>query len=111
MGKKWLPHMQTYIYTWNFLKYLLDNCTDKPFLYLRYIDNIFVIWQHGEDKLEKFHAYVNSIHPNIRLTLTSSAANISYLDISVSLLLLLSYHRRLRMILRSARAARGRRSG
>ena len=33
-------------------------------------------------------------------------------EISVGvLLLLLSYHRRLRMILRSARAARGRRSG
>ena len=30
---------------------------------------------------------------------------------NVLLLLLLSYHRRLRMILRSARAARGRRSG
>ena len=66
-------------------KYLLDKCTDKPLLYLRYVDDIFLIWQHGEDKLEQFHAYVNSLHHNINLTLTSSAANIPYLDVSVSL--------------------------
>ena len=69
---------------WNFEKYLLDNCTEKPFLYLRYIDDIFAIRQHGEDILEQFHAYVNSIHPNINLTLTSSASNMPYLDVSVS---------------------------
>ena len=51
---------------------------------LFYIDDIFVIWQHDENKLEQFHAYVNSMHPNINLTLTSSAANIPYLDVSVS---------------------------
>ena len=26
---------------WNIEKYLMDNSTDKPFLYLRYIDDIF----------------------------------------------------------------------
>ena len=79
IGKKWSPHMQTYL-----CGTLENNCTDKPFLYLHYIDDIFVIWQHGEDKLEQFHAYVNSIHPNINLTLTSSATNIPDLDVLVS---------------------------
>ena len=73
------------IFMWNFEKYLPDNCTDKPFLYLRNIDDIFGMWHHGEDKLEQFHAYVNSLYPNINLTLTSSATNISYLDVYVSL--------------------------
>ena len=72
------------VFMWNFEKYLLDNCTDKPFLYLCYMDDIFVMWKHGEDKLEQLHAYVNSIHPNINLTLASSATNIPYLDVSVS---------------------------
>ena len=45
----------------------------------------FFIWQLGEDKFEQFHAYVNSLHPNINLILTSSATNITYLDVSVSL--------------------------
>ena len=83
MGEK-MAHTYANIFMWNCKKYLLDNCTDKPFLYLRYIDDIFVIWQHGEDKLEQFHAYVNSLHPNINLTLTSSATNIPYLVVSVS---------------------------
>ena len=49
-----------------------------------YIDDIFVIWQYGEDKLEQFHAYANSILPNINLALTLSATNITYLDVCVS---------------------------
>ena len=32
----------------------LDDCTDKPFLYLRYVDDIFVIFQHGEVSLNNF---------------------------------------------------------
>ena len=82
--KKKMASTYANIFMWNFEKYLLDNCTDKPFQYLRYIDDIFVIWQHSEDKLEQFHAYVNSIHPNINLTLKSFATNIPYLDVSVS---------------------------
>ena len=83
MGKKMAPTYAN-ILMWNIEICWLDNCTDKPFLYLCYIDDIFVIWQHSEDKLEQFHAYANSIHPNINLTLTSSATNIPYLDVSVS---------------------------
>ena len=83
MGKKMVP-IYANIFMWNFEKYFLDNCTGNPFLYLRYMNDIFAIWQHVEDKLKQFHAYVNSIHPKIKLTLTSSATNISYLDVSVS---------------------------
>ena len=54
------------------------------YLYILYIDEIFSMWQHCEDKLEQFHAYVNSIHPIINLTLTLSATNICYLDVSVA---------------------------
>ena len=69
------------IFMWNFERHLLDNCAYKPFLYLRYVYDIFVIWQHGEEKLEQFHEYVTNIHPNIKLTLMSSATSISYLDV------------------------------
>ena len=44
----------------------------------------FFIWQQGEYKLEQLHANMNSIHPSINLTSTSSATNIPYLDVSVS---------------------------
>ena len=67
---KYMAPTYANMFMWNFEKYLLDNCTDKSFLYLRHVDDIFVIRQHGEDKLEQFHAYDNSIHPNIKLTST-----------------------------------------
>ena len=35
--------IHTNVFMWKTEKYLLDNCTDKPFLYLRYIDDIFVM--------------------------------------------------------------------
>ena len=73
------------IYMWNLENYLFYNCTDKPFIYLLYIDDIIVVWQNGEDKLEQCHEYANSVHPNIKLISTSSETNISYLDVSVSL--------------------------
>ncbi|KAJ7341595.1 hypothetical protein JRQ81_005891 [Phrynocephalus forsythii] len=47
----------------------LNHCTQKPLLYLRYIDDIFLIWTHGEQSLKKFHQDFNSFHPNINLTL------------------------------------------
>ena len=78
MGTKMAPTYEN-ISMWNFEKYMLDNSTVKPFLYLCYIDDIFVAWRHGEGKLEQFHAYVNSIHPNINLTLTSSASDMPHL--------------------------------
>ena len=29
----------------------LNDYTDKPFVWWRYIDDIFVLWEHGEDIL------------------------------------------------------------
>ena len=42
-----------------------------------------MIWQHGDDKLEQLHEYAKGKQPNIKLTLTSSATIISYLDVTV----------------------------
>ena len=30
----------------------LNSANDKPELWVRYVDDTFVIWQHGPDKLE-----------------------------------------------------------
>ena len=53
------------------------------FLCLHYIYDFF-LWQRSEEKLERFNECVNSIHPSIKLTLMSSATNMSYIDVSVS---------------------------
>ena len=47
----------------------LNNWPLKPLIWLRFIDDIFMIWIHGEDKLEEYITYLNGIHPTIKFTL------------------------------------------
>ena len=49
-------------------KKILKDCGKKPFTWWRYIDDIFMLWQHGEKELEKFLKFRNCHHPTIKLT-------------------------------------------
>ena len=40
----------------------------QQFLWLRYIDDIFFIWTHGEKKLQNCLEKLNKLHPNIKFT-------------------------------------------
>ena len=57
-----------------------NNFTKQPLLWLRFIDDIFMIWQHNERELEEFYKYINNIHPTIKFEITSSKNNINFLD-------------------------------
>ena len=46
----------------------LKNWDKKTLLWLRFIDDIFMIWNHGEEELKKFLTYLNSIHDKIKFT-------------------------------------------
>ena len=46
----------------------LETCVFKPWLWWRYIDDIFMIWQHGEEKLKEFLELLNAAHPTIKFT-------------------------------------------
>ena len=47
---------------------IISAFEEKPMIWWRYIDNIFFIWEHGEESLEKFLSKLNSIHPTITFT-------------------------------------------
>ena len=38
----------------------------KPYLWWRYIDDIFFLWEHGEEKLKSFIDNINKMHPTIK---------------------------------------------
>lgn len=40
----------------------------KSTLWLRYVDNTFVLWQHGRDKQDRFLTHLNNIRPSIQFT-------------------------------------------
>ena len=61
----------------------MDVSPLKPFIYVRYIDDIFGIWLHGEESLKEFHLLANSLHEQIKLDLRFSSANIEFLDVHV----------------------------
>ena len=55
----------------------------EPALYLRYIDDIFIIWDQGEEKLKEFINKINEIHPTIKFTSEYSREVIVFLDTKV----------------------------
>jgi hypothetical protein len=45
----------------NFEERALDLAPHKPLFWFRYVDDTFVIWPHGPDKLKDFLNHLNSI--------------------------------------------------
>ena len=47
---------------------ILREVESKPYLWWRYIDDIFFIWEHREEKLKEFIGVLNKKHPTIKFT-------------------------------------------
>ena len=56
-----------------------------PYLWWRYIDDIFFLWQHGEEKLKSFIDNINKMHLTIKLTADWAKTSINFLDVTVSI--------------------------
>ena len=64
---------------------LLDASPDKPLVWMRFIDDVFFIWTHGEERLKSFINHLNSRHEAIKFTSEQSRDRISFLDVQVNL--------------------------
>ena len=62
----------------------LGKVVFKPYLWWRFIDDIFFIWEHGEEQLKPFIDNINKMHPAIKLTADWSKTSINFLDVTVS---------------------------
>ena len=56
----------------------------QPWVWLRYIDDIFFVWTEGEEKLREFLERLNSFHPNLKFTFDYSTKQVNFLDLIVS---------------------------
>ena len=62
----------------------LEYVPCKLKMWLRYIDDIFAIWPHGEHLLETFHQYLNTQNPSIQFTMERELeGNIAFLDVQL----------------------------
>ena len=65
---------------------ILETQSKKPLIWLRYIDDIFFIWTHGEQELERFLKDLNNFTPNLSFTYEASKNCIPFLDLKVKLI-------------------------
>ena len=52
----------------------------QPLLWVRFIDDIFLVWTHGESELNKFITHLNSVHNTIKFTSEFSSKKVNFLD-------------------------------
>ena len=64
---------------------ILNDLEEKPMIWWRYIDDIFFVWEHGEESLETFLSKLNTFHPTIKFTAEYSKEAINFLDVNVRL--------------------------
>jgi hypothetical protein len=62
----------------------LESAPLKPRCWYRYVDDTFVIWQHGMVKLQEFLLHLNNIHEKIKFTMElESDQKLPFLDVLV----------------------------
>jgi hypothetical protein len=62
----------------------LKQVTHKLLCWFCYVDNTFVTWPHGPEKLERFLDHLNGLHRNIQITMdTEKGGHLPFLDIDI----------------------------
>ena len=82
MGAAFSPTVAN-IYMSKIIKQFLQTQSTTPFLLLRYIDDIFIIWNNTIEELETFLGRLNSFNPNLKFTHEFSSTSIDFLDLTI----------------------------
>ena len=62
----------------------LETAPLKPKVWLRYVDDTFVIWNHGEEELQRFLQHLNKVNLSIQFTMeVESKQKLAFLDVLV----------------------------
>ena len=64
---------------------ILYKVKKKPNVWQRYTDDIFFIWEHGEELLKEFLNEINSFHSTIKFTADWSKEKVNFLYVEVTL--------------------------
>ena len=62
---------------------ILSNSLLKPLVWWRYIDDIFMVWEHWEEELKNSLETLSCYNPTIKFTAEYSRAKIDFLDVTV----------------------------
>lgn len=83
MGKRFAPALANlYLIDWDLQA--MSNFHIKPTAFYRYLDDIFFLWPTQRiDQLKHFETFLNSIIPDITVTLEHSPTHINFLDVTI----------------------------
>ena len=84
MGTKAAPGLAN-CFMGNFEEEFVYKYRTQPVLYLRFLDDIFLIWQHTDIELDAYAAYLNNCIPSIKFTMEKSKKSVNFLDTIVKI--------------------------
>ena len=68
----------------DFEKKAIEQATHNPVCWFRYVDDTFIIWHHGQEKLTEYLNPLNGLHNKIYFTMeTEEEGHIQFLDIDI----------------------------
>jgi len=82
MGTKAAPGLAN-CFMGNFEEEFVYKYKLQPLIYLRFLDDCFLIWQHGTEELTHYVSYLNSCLPSIKFTIEQSESSVNFLDTTV----------------------------
>ena len=66
-------------------RHIYPRINGKCPLYLRYIDDIFLLWRGSLEELKNFMKEINTVHPTIKFEVEFSRTKVNFLDTTVSI--------------------------
>ena len=57
----------------------------RPSIWIRYIDDIFLIWKGTKEELVNFITEINTVHESIKFDVNYSTSNVNFLDTTVTI--------------------------
>ena len=84
MGTKVAPSFANTYMGWFESKFVYTY-RQQPLLWVRFIDDIFVIWQHGLPAFKDFEVHLNQCVPSIKFETDISDTQVHFLDVTVRL--------------------------
>ena len=82
IGTKFAPSFAN-LFMFDLERKLLREYRLSPWVWWRFLDDIFSIWLHCEEKLKEFFSYANSFHETIKFAWEWSTGELPFLDAMV----------------------------
>jgi hypothetical protein len=82
MGTRMAPSMAC-LFMSRLEEQMLAATPCRPWIWWRYIDDVFFIWNQGEESLHTFLNHINSFHSTIKFTSEFSHNQVNFLDVTI----------------------------